>query len=277
MIGSVAMAQSSLQGNKPVAETVTSGKTAIASSALPSLPKGKPTVIGGEIRVVDPVRDQFTLNVFGGGPHLKILYDERTQAYRNGQRISVLDLHPEEHASIETTLDGTKVFALKIHILSQIPEGECRGQVLRYNPETGELTINEALSHEPITLRVPSGTPVTRVGQSAFAAQQSGLSDLGRGALVQVNFESSKGRGVATRVNILATPGSPFVFSGSLSFLDTRAGRFVIVNPDDNQSYQVVFDPSRFPVSSQLHEGSRVKVTTNFDGTKYVASDIMIE
>jgi hypothetical protein len=277
MLGSMAIAQSSPPGQTSGAEKAVSANASVARSTLPPMPKGKSTVIGGEIRNVDPVRDQFTLNVFGGGPHLKILYDERTQAYRSGKRISVLQLHPEEHASIETTLDGTKIFALQIHVLTQLPEGECRGQVLSYNPQTGELEINEELSQEAITVRVPSDTPIARVGQSTFTAQQSGLSDLGRGTLVDVKFESSKGHGVATHVDILATPGSAFVFSGNLSFLDANAGRLVIVDANDNQSYQVSFDPSRFPVSSKLHEGSRVKVTTSFDGSKYVASDIMIE
>jgi hypothetical protein len=277
MLGSMAIAQSSPPGQTSGAEKAVSANASVARSTLPPMPKGKSTVIGGEIRSVDPVRDQFTLNVFGGGPHLKILYDERTQAYRGGKRISVLQLHPEEHASIETMLDGTKIFALQIHVLTQLPEGECRGQVRSYNPQTGQLEINEGLSQEPITVRVPSNTPIARVGQSTFTAQQSGLSDLGRGTLVDVKFESSKGHGVATRVDILATPGSAFVFSGNLSFLDANAGRLVIVDANDNQSYQVSFDPSRFPVSSKLHEGSRVKVTTSFDGSKYVASDIMIE
>jgi hypothetical protein len=277
MLGSMAIAQSSPPGQTSGAEKAVSANASVARSTLPPMPKGKSTVIGGEIRSVDPVRDQFTLNVFGGGPHLKILYDERTQAYRGGKRISVLQLHPEEHASIETTLDGTKIFALQIHVLTQLPEGECRGQVLSYNPQTGQLEINEGLSQEPITVRLPSNTPIARVGQSTFTAQQSGLSDLGRGTLVDVKFESSKGHGVATHVDILATPGSAFVFSGNLSFLDANAGRLVIVDENDNQSYQVSFDPSRFPVSSKLHEGSRVKVTTSFDGSKYVASDIMIE
>lgn len=277
MLGSVAMAQSSFQGNAPSTEITAAGNAAVVSNGLPAMPKGKSTVIGGEIGKVDPVRDQLTLNVFGGGPHLKLFYDERTQAYRDGQKISVLQLHPEEHASVETTLDGTKVFALRIHILSQMPEGECRGQVLSYNSQTGELKINEGLSQEPITLHVPPGTPIMRVGQKTFTAQQTGSFNLSRGALVDAQFENSKGQGVATRVNILAVPGSAFVFSGSLSFLDARAGRLVIVDPNNNENYQVFFDPSRFPISGQLHEGSRVRVTTNFDGVKYVASDIAVE
>jgi hypothetical protein len=248
-----------------------------AASSLPPMPGGRSTVIGGEIRDVDPVRDQFTLKVFDG-KSMKVLFDARTQVYRDGVRIPQLDLHANDHASVETTLDGTTIFALRIHMLSQMPEGECRGLVLSYNAQTSELMINVALSQEPITLRVPEGTPVVRVGQNAVSSQQSGSSDLAHGSLVDVKFRGgSGGRGVATHVDILATPGSAFVFSGNLSFLDLRTGRFVLVDPRDNQTYQIAFDPSRFPVSRELHEGSVVRVTTTFDGSRYVASEIKIE
>jgi len=248
-----------------------------AASSLPPMPGGRSTVIGGEIRDVDPVRDQFTLKVFDG-KSMKVLFDARTQVYRDGVRIPQLDLHANDHASVETTLDGTTIFALRIHMLSQMPEGECRGLVLSYNAQTSELMINVALSQEPITLRVPEGTPVVRVGQNAVSAEQSGSSDLAHGSLVDVKFRGgSGGRGVATHVDILATPGSAFVFSGNLSFLDLRTGRFVLVDPRDNQTYQIAFDPSRFPVSRELHEGSVVRVTTTFDGSRYVASEIKIE
>ncbi|MBW4026302.1 hypothetical protein [Acidipila rosea] len=274
MLSIVAVTPSSLQAQTPEQAPLPS---ASAPAALPPLPPGKSTVIGGEIRNVDPVRDQFTLQVFGGGS-IKVLYDERTQIYRNGTRIPVRNLHADNHASVETTLDGTKVFALRIHMLSHLPQGECQGQVLSYNPQTTELTVRAAQSQEPITLRVPAGTPVVRIGQNGFAAQQGGVSDLAHGSLVDVTFESgSKGKGIATHVNILAVPGATFIFSGNISFLDTHTGRLVLVDPTDSQSYQVSFDPSRFPVSSKLHQGSHVKVTTSFDGSRYVASDITLE
>jgi len=233
--------------------------------------------MGGEIRDVDPVRDQFTLKVFGG-QSIKILFDERTQVFRDGARIPLLNLRREDHASVETTLDGTKIFALRIHMLSQLPEGEYRGLVLSYNPQTGELTINVALSQKPITLRVPADTPMVRAGQEASSAQQPGPSNLAPGSLVDVKFKGGAGgHGVVTHVDILAIPGSAFVFSGSVSFLDVHAGRLVLVDPRDNQSYEVAFDPSQFPVSHELHEGSAVRVTTTFDGRRYMASEITIK
>lgn len=237
--------------------------------------------MGGEIRDVDPVRDQFTLKVFGGRS-TRVIFDERTQVYRDGARIPVRDLHPDDHASVETTLDGTTLFALRIHMLSHLPEGECRGQVSSYNAQTGELTISNALSHEPMTLRVPAGTPVVRVGQNASSAQQSGSTDFARGALLDVKFQGSTSdhgmaTQVATHIDILASPGAAFVFRGNLSSLDMHAGRLMILDPRDNQTYEIVFDPSRFPMSPELHTGLTLRVTTTFDGARYVANGIKVE
>ncbi|MGC2636801.1 MAG: hypothetical protein WA294_06460 [Acidobacteriaceae bacterium] len=248
------------------------------SKDLPPPPPGKSTVIGGQIRAVDPVRDQVTLKVSGGNQTMKIFYDERTQVYRNGQRIPVLSLKPDDHASIETTLDGTQVFALRIHMLSTLPQGECRGQVINYNYRSGQLTVNASLSSEPIRLRVPAQTPVVRVGQKEFTTEQHGLEDLARGSLVDVTFQASaRGEGVATHIDVLATPGSAFTFSGVISFLDMHAGRLVIVDPRDSQSYEFSFNPGILSVSRQLHEGSAVRVTANFDGSRYMASQITME
>src|SRR5664279_1131714 len=85
-------------------------------------------VLGGEIRGLDPVLDQFTLQIFGQKA-IKILFDARTQAFRDGARIRISDLHLGEHASIQTVLDGTSVYAISIHMLSRTPEGECQGHV----------------------------------------------------------------------------------------------------------------------------------------------------
>ena len=68
---------------------------------------GESTVMGGEIRSVDPVQDQFQLKVFGQRP-MKILFDARTQVYRDGKKIPLRDLGSEEHASVQTVLDGAK-------------------------------------------------------------------------------------------------------------------------------------------------------------------------
>src|SRR3954447_3798507 len=200
-------------------------------SALPSMPRGKSTVLGGQIANVDPVLDQFTLRVFGQRP-LKILFDERTQVYRNGTKIPLRDLRPEEHASVQTVLDGPNVFAMSIHMLSDMPQGECEGNVLAYDAGTRELTIGSPMSREPIRIFLREDTPVVREGQSAFKSESSGPGDLVNGTLVKVAFDAGeKGRALANRVTVLARPGSQFAFGGTLSSLDMHAGIMVLLDP----------------------------------------------
>lgn len=247
-----------------------------ALSALPSLPKGKSTVIGGSIRDVDHVRDQMTLKVFGGG-NMKILFDPRTHFYRNGIRTPLRDLRSDEHASVETVLDGTNIYALSVHVLSKPPEGECQCQVLKYDSGTRELTVSAALTGEPIVLRVPADTPVVRVGQAASSSANSLSSDLVKGTLISIEFQSNgKGRGIAKNISVLASPGSAFVFTGNITFLDLQSGTLALLDPRNGKNYRISFDPARFPVSQHLHQGARVTVTADFDGSHYEASAITV-
>lgn len=261
--------------SKPLPDTIPEPAVAPPAKNLPPPPPGKSTVIGGAIRKVDPVRDEITLKLFGSNDTMKIFYDERTQMYRNGRRIDVLELKPESHASVETTLDGTKVFALRIHILGTLPEGDCQGQVESFDGGSRVLIVSPSLSKQSIRIDVPDGTPIIRVGQSTFASEQSGIGDLMRGSLVNVKFQAGdKGRGVATHIDVMATPGSQFSFTGQISLLDFSRGRLDIVNPRDNQTYSFHFDPRRFHSMKLLHEGSTVSVTAEFDGQQYQVTDV---
>jgi hypothetical protein len=255
---------------------ITSASASVDSGALPPDPRGKSTLMGGEIPHVDAVRDELTLKVFGQRP-VKILFDERTQVFRDGKRIPLSELRPEDHASIQTVLDGASVFALSIHMLSHWPEGEYQGQVLNFNPLTSELTVSGALSHEPIKLLVPVSTVFHREGQTSFSDVPSGTADLQMGALISVAFESDKkGKGVASRIAILATPGSAFIFTGNISSLDTHSGLLFLVDPRDDKNYAIAFDSAHFPTSQKLHEGDFVRVAATFDGKRYVASAIAV-
>ena len=275
-LSTVAMAQLAA-GHTSGPQLLPSTNAPTVSPELPPPPRGKSTVMGGQIRDVDTVRDQFALKVFGG-KSVKILFDERTQVYRDGTKISILSLDPDDQASVETTLDGTKIFALRIHMFSKLSEGECRGQVVSYDPHAGELKINVTSSHEHLTFRVPAGVPLQGVGQEASWSPQVGGPGLAPGSVVDVKFKGGRDdHGVATHVAVLAVPGSAFAISGSLSFLDLHAGRLVIVDPRDNQSYDVAFVPSQLPISRDLHEGLAVRVTTIFDGTRYVAKEITVD
>ena len=278
-LSSPAGSKSGQDQNVPPASHLKSASAGAFS--LPPMPRGKSTVIGGSIRGVDPVRDQLMLDVFGGRK-LKVLFDERTQIYRDGTKTSLHDLRAGDHASVETVLDGTIVFARSIRMLSVLPEGECQGQVMSYDPGDHypgdhELTVRDALSRQPVKFRVPAGTAVVRQGQAASSVANLGSGDLVGGTLISVKFQSdNEGHGVASQVAILATPGTAFVFVGNVASLDLHSGLLVVIDPRDDKRYDVFFDAARFPASRDLHEGADVTVTADFDGARYVASAITV-
>jgi hypothetical protein len=258
-------------GTNPV---IRSGAPSADMPGVPPAPKGRSTIMGGAIRDVDSLRDQFSLQVVGQRP-VKILFDERTRVFRDGKPIPLLALAAADHASVQTVLDRTNIDALSVHILSQSPEGECQGRVVRYDQGSGQLIVDSDLTHESIRLEVPAGTPVTRVGQGSFTSSHAGASDLMEGALVSVKFASdSQGHPIAHGVEVLAVPGSSFVFDGTVSFLDLHAGRLVIADPLDGRTYVIALDPARTPASTNLHEGQQIRVNARYDGNRYMADEI---
>jgi hypothetical protein len=244
--------------------------------ALPPAPRGKTTIIGGQIRSFDPVRDQFSLRIYGQRP-MKIWFDERTQVYRDGEKISVRELGPEDHASVQTILDGANVFAVSIHILSGTDEGECDGRVVKFNPDKGELVVASQMSPAPVTFMVPANINIARVGERGFTAGSSGVSDLVAGTLVSVSFGADTARrNVAREIKIVAVPGAAFVFTGNISFLDMQTGTMVLVDPRDGKSYQIHFDSARLPTSASLRAEANVTVTATYDGAQYAANAIAV-
>jgi hypothetical protein len=281
LLSSMAVAQSS-GSQTPVSQTledhgVPAAETSSPHSDLPPVPAGKSTVMGGEIRDVDPVRDQFILKVFGGRS-IKIYFDDRTQIYRNGTKISATELHPDDHASVETKLDGTAIFAVRIHMVSQEGADEFRGRVASYNAKSGKLTVDTNPAHQMLTVSVPAGTPVVSIGTDRTSTQQMAPVNFVAGSVVDVRLKAGAGgQGVATGIDILAVPGFSFVFHGNLSLLNLHTGKLVIVDPHDHQTYPIDFDPATLPGARELHEGMSVRVTTIFDGVRYVANAVQVQ
>ena len=191
-------------------------------------------------------------------------------------RIPVRDLGPEDHASVQTTLDGANVFAVSIHILSGSPEGECEGRVIKYDPDTGELAVSSSMSSEPVTLFVPENAGITRVGEPKFTAAPSGVSDLVAGTLISVSFESDAARrNVARLIKVLAVPGAAFVFTGNISFLDMHTGESSWLIRATERATKSTSIPPR-PISETLRPGANVTVTAIYDGARYTASKITV-
>jgi len=245
--------------------------TATGAMKLPPAPSpNTSTIFGGAIEKINPVLDEFSLNIDGQRP-LKVLFDERTQLYRDGVRIPLHDLAPARYASVQTALDGTSIFALSVHILSQSPSGDIRGRVLDYDQNTGRLRLSPA-SGPPFTVYLAPNASFQRTGQTSFTAQPSGRWDLKPGALVSATFTASNRHGIVNHIQVYAVPGSSFAFSGSITDLNTAAGTFTLVDPRDQRSYQLHFYPNQ--LSTPLHLGQRVRVDATFDGSTYTAVDI---
>jgi hypothetical protein len=87
----------------------------------------------------------------------------------------------------------------------------------------------------------------------------------------------NKGLGVATRIAILATPGSKIDFAGDVTYLNLRSKEFAVLDAQSDQSYKIYFDPAAMPQTRDLHEGSHVRVTAEFDGTRYIAQTITLK
>jgi len=241
----------------------------LLSEPLP-LPQGKASLIGGMVTHLDRVRDQMTIQVFGG-KNMKLLFDGRTRVYRDGTSGSFRDLQEGQRVYLDTQLDGTKVFARNIRVVTHTATGDSSGQVLKYDAERGQLILRDSISPEPIRLRVDANTRILN-GERVIPA-----SDLQPGTLVSVRLTpDGSGRGVAREISILATPGSKFIFSGRVTFLDLHNGIIAVVDPRDKKRYEVRFDPSTTQVSNDLREGADVTLVTDFDGTRYLANAIMV-
>lgn len=278
MLGGAFLSQASAAPATQAEVSASSVKTEAAShlTDVPPLPAGKSTVLGGSIREVDQVRDRLVLNVYGEKP-MKILYDERTQVFRDGKRIALHDLAPTAHASVQTTLDGAKIFAVTVHILSDQPGGDYEGRVVSFDREKGILTLSSAATRVPFRVNVTNQTTFKREGQAAFSSQQSSANDLLPGSLVKVQFASdNKGQGDATQISVLAAPGATFIFSGTLSALDMHTGSLTLVDAKSSQAYQIFFDPTH-QTPANLRPGQKVRISADYDGTRYVATEISVQ
>lgn len=237
---------------------------------FPPQPKGKTTLLGGRIRVVDHVRDRMILDVFGGG-HTAVLFDERTRVFREGKQGSLDELKDGDRAYVDTTLDGTAIFARNIRVVSETPTGQGSGQIVDFAPGNGELTLRDSLSPRPVKMLLAPGAVIMRGDKPATRA------DLQPGTLVALTFLAGGGRGaMVQQVSILASPGATFQFSGRVVHLDLHRGLLVVEDPRDNQTYEVSLDSKDRALTRNVHEGSDVSVEARFDGQRYEARAITI-
>jgi hypothetical protein len=246
------------------------GDPATLPSVLPPLPRGKTTLIGGYLEKIDPVRDQFTIHVFGAR-RMKILFDPRTRVYRDGKLTTPAALKTGERIYVDTMLEGTTIFARAIRFNLDSPAGEAQGSVVSYHADRDELLVRDALDREPLRINLTSST---RIG---LGERQVDASELAPGTLVAVKFDSEKdGRDVAREVSILAVPGGSFTFAGQVVAVDLRTGLLVLSSATDRKTYEIYFDPSTASVKDKLREGAEISVLARFDGDRYTAQNVTV-
>jgi hypothetical protein len=239
---------------------------------LPRLPNSKASLIGGTVGRLDRVRDQITVQVFGGGK-MKIFFDPRTHIYHDGAEASLADLHQGDRVYVETILDGSSVFARAIRLKTSTSAGESQGIITNYSADKGELQLRDALSPRTIKIRV---TPQTRIHEGDHSASAAKLAP---GTLVAVKFgannNSKDGGEVASEVSVLASPGDSFTFAGQVTAIDLRLGLMVLTSSTDHKTYEIYLDPS-VTIDDSVRPSVDVTVLTRFQENRYVARSITV-
>jgi hypothetical protein len=260
---------------KPGEALVDTSEITLASPGpLPDLPPlsshNKVSLIGGTVEKLDRVRDEFTVQVFGGG-RINVYFDPRTHIYNNGSEASISDLRPGDRVSIDTMLDGGNIFARTIRLKGATNGGESQGVVVSYVASSDQLILRDRLSPQPLRLRVTTQTRVMAGGHVAS------VSELVRGTLVAVKFDpQNKGRDVATEIAVLATPGTNFTFVGEVTGLDLSTGLLVLTSATDGKSYEIYLGASAVVAKDKLRQAANVTVLTRFDGNRYVAQNVTV-
>ena len=242
------------------------------ASLLPDpapVPRAKASLIGGTIQKLDRVRDQITLSVFGGG-HMKVMFDPRTHIYSKGAEATTADLREGERISMDTILDGSTVFARSIRVKSGAAVGESQGVVVKYRADRGELTLRDAISPEPVRIRVSSSTRLTQGDRDVP------VGTLKDGSLVGIKFNSEGNRDVAREISILAVPGVHYTFAGQIAHLDLSKGLLVLTSSTDHKTYEIHIESS-LAQRDDVHTGETVTIMTAYEDSRYVARTITID
>ena len=169
---------------------------------------------------------------------------------------------------MDTILDGSHVFARSIRLSGPRATGTSQGVVLKFQSDRDELTVRDALSPNPVEIRVNSSTKVVQGDRTVS------LSALVTGSLISVRFSSAQSaRNTATEISILAQPGTEYTFSGQVVHIDLRTGLVVLNSAVDHKTYEVYLSTSIIP-DENLQPGATITAVTAFDGQRYVVRDL---
>ncbi|HLI64465.1 MAG TPA: DUF5666 domain-containing protein [Terriglobales bacterium] len=270
---STSPAPAPLSGPRTILETSDEGGDNPYDPLLepPPLPKGPTTLLGGIATSVDHVRNHITIKPFGGGRKIKVLVDERSHIYRNGRPTTILGVRRGDRVYVDTMLDGDKVLARNVRVLTETGMAEVRGQVIGVNPEKGTINVRDQLSARQVTFAVSKDTRYNSSTGAATAAEVQ------PGALIDVQFAPRRDtRDVAEEIVVLAKPGDNYIFSGVVTNLDMRTNSLFLDNQSDDRNYQLHFSPVALDNAHALRVGQQVTARAIFDGKQYQVSSIRI-
>lgn len=232
---------------------------------VPPIPAGKTTLVGGMVRSIDQIRDRFTVQPFGGHS-MRIFFDERTHIYRDGVPSTQLVIRKGERVYVDTMLDGSRVFARNIRVVTEMQAADAQGQIM--SNDNGRITLQDELSARPVTFLVTPATVVSGNRVTSAAAQ------LQPGSLVTVKFAPDRGnRDVAREISVIAAPGAVFTFYGTITYLNLSTHTLAVSNESDKKTYDIKFTPAAVD-PQMLQEGRQVLVKARFDRSGYVADNV---
>jgi len=234
----------------------------------PPLPHAKVSLIGGTVTKIDPVMNELIVRPFGDKGKTRIAFDTRTQILADGRPVSESALQNGQRVYVDTMLNGTTVFAKTIQIDAHGGAGSGRGQIVGYDPGSGELTVRDELSDQAMRFHLSPTTVVRSEGQTRTTA------DLVPGSLVSLTFGAQDNRDVVREVSLLAKPGSTFSFFGAITYVDLSRKLLALNNRNDDKNYEIHLTAIPRTMLRDLHEGTVVGISAEFDGSQYVARDV---
>ena len=251
-----------------VPETAASPDPILDPGLLPSKPM---SLIGGTVKKVDAVRYRVVIQPFGGGPEASVRFDDRSHIYRDGAAATVLGIHRGDRVYVDTMTLEHKVFARTIRVeTTTTGPVEAHGQVVRFDPSNQVVQMRESLTSEMISFTISNRTALHKKNGVATTA------DLVPGALIEAVFAPGRKGGIADDVNILAVPGSSYVFVGRITNVDMRQGLLAIENESDHRNYELRYNAALVPERDRLRVGAKVTAHANFDGKSYLVDSISI-
>jgi len=253
----------------PAVTPTTNRPATIASPSVPPVPKGEVSLLSGTVQSVDHVRDSLVLKAFQGH-RMSLLFDERTQVSRDGSAASVDDIQPGQQASVDSTLDGTDVFARKIRIGSHGIAGQGSGQIEEFRPERGELLVRDSITPGAVKMHLSSAATIRQGARAANPSQ------LAAGTLVSFTFVPGPEGPTINEISILASPGTVYAFSGQVADLDLQKGLLVLEDTSSHNTYDLFFDPAGRHLTEGLNIGAKVTAQTQFDGKQYRIRELTV-